>query len=90
MDFSLDRTRNVGPLTEMEDIPRPCSDAPPCLIRNLELALDDDFHLVIGVRIDQWLPFFETVQTARDGFLGVELLARENITQEYVARGEKG
>lgn len=64
----------------MENISRPCSDAFPCLICDLELALNDDFHLVISVLIDQRLSFFKTVQTARDRLFGVELLTRENIS----------
>lgn len=47
--------------TEIENIPRPCGDALPCLIRDLELALNDDLHLVISVLIDQRFSFLKAV-----------------------------
>ena len=41
------------------------------LIRDLELAFQDDLHLIEGVFVNQRGAFFKTVETGRDGFFGV-------------------
>ena len=45
------------------------------LVFDVIFALDDDFHLVIGVGVDEGGAFFEAVETAGDGFFGVDVVA---------------
>ena len=45
------------------------------LVFDVVAAFDDDLHLVVGVRVDEGVAFFEAVEAAADGGGGVEVLA---------------
>lgn len=45
------------------------------LVFDIIAAFDHDLHLVVGVRVDERVAFFESVEAAADGGGGVEVLA---------------
>lgn len=55
------------------------------LIRDLELAFQDDFHLIEGVFVHEWGPFFQTVETGRDGFFGVVAVTIPYLVSDCLA-----
>ncbi len=48
-------------------------------VGNVEFSLHDDLHLVIGVSVDEWGACLESVEAARDRFLGIILVAVEML-----------
>ena len=56
------------------------------LIADVELALNDDLHLVVRVRVHQRSTLLETVEAAADGLVGVG--AGEDVAEEGVVVGD--
>lgn len=69
------RERDLSPLGEIKHISRAGSDLLARFIRDFELALEDDLHLVVGVGVDERGAFFQSVEAARDRLFGVVFLA---------------
>lgn len=47
----------------------------PRLIRDVERTLDDNFHLIVCVRVHERCALLEAVEACRYGFFGVDLFA---------------
>lgn len=71
----LGRKGNLRSLGEIEHIAGTGSDLLACLIRDLELPLQDDLHLIVGVGVDERGTLLQTVEATRDGLLGIVLVA---------------
>ena len=59
------------------------------LITNVELALQDDLHLVVGISIDKGSSLLESVDATADGLLRVDLVAAGNVTEVGVLVGDQ-
>ena len=55
---------NNAALGEVENISRNRVHGLASLVADLELALKDDLHFVIGICVDKWCAFFEPVKSA--------------------------
>lgn len=69
------RERDLRPLGEIKHISGGGSDLLARFIRDFELALEDDLHLVVGVGVDERGAFFQSVEATRDRLFGVVFLA---------------
>lgn len=49
---------NLCTLGEVKDVTRLSSDFLTGLVGDLEFALEDDLHFVVGVLVDEWGAFF--------------------------------
>ena len=58
-------------------------------ITDVKLSLQDDLHLVIGVRVDQRRSLLKSVDSAADGLLGVILVGAGNIAEKGVLVGDQ-
>src|ERR1700761_1477364 len=70
----LRRKSNLGSLGEIKHVPGPGRDFLAGLIRDFEMAFDNDLHLVVVVLVDKRSAFFQTVEAAGDWFLGIVLV----------------
>lgn len=68
--------RNDTPLGEEKHIPLARLDALPARVRDLEVAVDDDFHLVVGVGVDERGARVEAVEARGDGVGGAVAVER--------------
>jgi hypothetical protein len=51
------------------------------LITDVELSFKDDFHLMVGISVDQWCALLQAVDAAADRLLRVYLVAACHVTQ---------
>ena len=71
----IDRLESdVGSLGEEKHVPLARLDRLTGLIRDFEIAVDDDLHLVVRVLVNQRLARIETVEAGTDGRLWREFL----------------
>ena len=73
--ITIRRERNLGALGKIQHIARHGVHLLARLVLDVELALDDDLHLVVGVGVDERGALFEAVEAGGDGFFGVDFLA---------------
>lgn len=59
------------------------------LISNVELAVDDDLHLVVSVVVDERRALLETVEAGGDGGDGVVGLRGHDVAEEGVLVGDE-
>ena len=80
----IDRLESdVGSLGKEEHVPLGRLDRLTGLIRDLEIAVDDDFHLIVRVLVNQRLARIETVEAGADGRLWREFLPSERASCQY-------
>ena len=72
---------NLAALRKEEHIPLARLDRLPTLIRNLEVSVHDDLHLVIGVGVLKRSAWVEAVEAGADGLLRVDVLAEILLVQ---------
>lgn len=73
-----------APFGEVQHVPCHCVHLLPCLVGDIEFALDDDLHLVVGVLVYQRRSLFEAVETCRYGFLRVDFIAGDGESIECI------
>jgi hypothetical protein len=49
------------------------------LILNVKRALDNDLHLVVRVRVDEWCALLQAIEASRDGLVGVDLVTKKSL-----------
>ena len=49
------------------------------LVADVELALQDDLHLMVGISVNKRSSLLKSVNATADGLLGVDLLAAGNV-----------
>ena len=59
--------RNHAPLRKEKHVALRRLDALPALVRDLKVTVNDDFHLVVGVGVDERGAWFEAVEAGGDG-----------------------
>lgn len=57
------------------------------LVADVEFALQNDLHLMVGVGVNKGSASFESVNSAADGLLGVDLLAAGHVAEVSVFVG---
>lgn len=73
--ITIRRERDLGALGEIKHVARDGVHLLPGLVLDVELALDDDLHLVVRVRVDERRALFQTVEACRDGLFRVDFLS---------------
>ncbi len=81
---------NLGPLGEIQHVSWRRMHLLACLILDVEFALDDDLHLVVGVRVHERRALFQAVEAGGDGFVRVVLLAGRLLGMENEGRVRGG
>lgn len=76
--------RNLGPLGKKEDIALDSLDAFPQLVANLKVTVNNDFHLVVGVGIDQLWTGIEAVKSSGNGRGRGERFTGEDIAEKGI------
>lgn len=66
---------DLGALGEVKHVAGHGMHALARLVGDVEGALDDDLHLVVGVCVDEGGAFFEAVEACGEGLLGVDFVA---------------
>ena len=59
------------------------------LVANVELALQDDLHLMVGICIDKRRALFQSVDAAAERLLWVDLVVADNVTKESILVGDQ-
>lgn len=60
------------------------------LIADIELALQDDLHLVVGISVNEGSALFKSVDATADGLLRVDLVTAGDVAEEGVPVGDHG
>jgi hypothetical protein len=59
------------------------------LVTDVEFALEDDFHLVVGISVDKRRAFLESVDATADRLLRVDLFAACHVAKVGVLVGDE-
>jgi len=81
---------NNAALGKVENITSNGVDGLTGLIADVELALQDDLHLVVGISVNKGSSLLESVDATADGLLGVDLVIADNVAEEGVLVGDQG